>query len=212
LSHPGPCSHLNLNDMQKYLLCVPHHSNRSRFWNFGMCRNSNVISVISLKIGDVIVKQITCSEILPTYTKVISQKHLRIASTVCNNFLVLTLGTTSIDTMFTIHRCCKRWLYDYCPIPLNWCHACKKRITSSLFIKRRFKHSTNINYANKHLPPQFIEHTKTWHMVLAIQVLAWDKHKNVAGLNQLMRLQPPFWQLDLHSVMLFLLYRSFVTI
>lgn len=71
------------------------------FLYFGMCRNSNVITVISLKIGDVIVKQFTCSEILPSYTKIIFQKRSWNVSIVCNIFLVL---------MCTIHRCCKIWL------------------------------------------------------------------------------------------------------
>jgi hypothetical protein len=132
------------------IYCVFNITQKVRvfFLYFGMCRNSNVISVISLKIGDVIVKQFTCSEILPTYTKVISQKRSWNVSIVCNIFLVL---------MCTIHRCCKRWLYDYCPIHLNWCHACKKRISSSLFMKRKFKHSTIINNVNNRLPSQFIE-------------------------------------------------------
>ena len=36
--------------------------------------------------------------------------------------------------------------------------------------------------------------TRQWHMVLVIQVLAWDRHKNMAGLNQLMgsNLTSPF--------------------
>jgi hypothetical protein len=36
--------------------------------------------------------------------------------------------------------------------------------------------------------------TRQWHMVLEIQVLAWDRHKNMAGLNQLMgsNLTTPF--------------------
>jgi len=31
---------------------------------------------------------------------------------------------------------------------------------------------------------------KTIHMMLVIQILAWDRHKNVAGLNRLMGFQP----------------------
>ena len=42
---------------------------------------------------------------------------------------------------------------------------------------------TNINKKNNHL----IEHKKrSWHMMLEIQILAWDRHKNVAEWNLLM--------------------------
>jgi hypothetical protein len=40
---------------------------------------------------------------------------------------------------------------------------------------------TNINKAKNHLSPQLVEH-----MTLKNQVLAWNKHKNMAELNQLM--------------------------
>ena len=55
---------------------------------------------------------------------------------------------------------------------------------------------------NNHLSSQIIQHKKNMtYMVLKIQVLDWDRHKNVVGLNQLMgSLIPPtphFWQLDL---------------
>jgi len=44
---------------------------------------------------------------------------------------------------------------------------------------------------NNHLSPSFTEHKKgPQHMTLEIQVLAWDRHKNVVGLNQLMGSQP----------------------
>ena len=46
---------------------------------------------------------------------------------------------------------------------------------------------------NNHLSPQANEHDwkRLWHMTLEIQVLAWDRHKSVAKLNRLMRLQCP---------------------
>ena len=40
--------------------------------------------------------------------------------------------------------------------------------------------STNINKTNN----------QAWHMTLEIQFLFWDMHKNVAGLNRLMRSYP----------------------
>jgi hypothetical protein len=49
--------------------------------------------------------------------------------------------------------------------------------------------STKINKTNNHLSPSLTEQTKKGpqHMTVEIQVLAWDRHKNVAGLNQLMK-------------------------
>ena len=41
--------------------------------------------------------------------------------------------------------------------------------------------STNINKANNYLSPQTIEYKKN--MKLEIQILAWDRQKNVAGLS-----------------------------
>jgi hypothetical protein len=41
---------------------------------------------------------------------------------------------------------------------------------------------------NNHLSPSLTEHKKD--MTLKIQVLAWDRHKNVTELNRLMRSQP----------------------
>jgi hypothetical protein len=35
-----------------------------------------------------------------------------------------------------------------------------------------------------------LTHKKTWHMALEIKVLAWNRHNNVTGLNQLMGSQP----------------------
>ena len=44
---------------------------------------------------------------------------------------------------------------------------------------------------NNHLPSQIIKHKKRpRHMTLEIQVLAWDRHKHLAGLNWLMGFQP----------------------
>ena len=40
---------------------------------------------------------------------------------------------------------------------------------------------TNINKTNNQRAPQLVEH-----MTLKIQVLAWNKHNNMAELNQLM--------------------------
>jgi len=40
--------------------------------------------------------------------------------------------------------------------------------------------SSNINKTNNHLPPQIIDY-----MALEIQVLSWDRHKHVAGLNRI---------------------------
>ena len=53
-------------------------------------------------------------------------------------------------------------------------------------MKRKFKNSTIINKMN--LTPKTTEHKKTMTHV-AIQVLARDRHKNVAVLNQLLRFQ-----------------------
>jgi hypothetical protein len=46
--------------------------------------------------------------------------------------------------------------------------------------------STDINKTNKHLSSQLIEHKKDQVIWVEIQVLAWDRHKNLAVLNQLM--------------------------
>jgi hypothetical protein len=45
---------------------------------------------------------------------------------------------------------------------------------------------TNINETNNHLSLQTIEPERPQHMVLEIQILAWDRHNNVAELNWLM--------------------------
>jgi hypothetical protein len=45
--------------------------------------------------------------------------------------------------------------------------------------------NTNLNQTNNDLSSQLIEHNKRPEMVLEIQVLVWDKHKNVVGLNWL---------------------------
>jgi len=52
--------------------------------------------------------------------------------------------------------------------------------------------STNINKTNDHLSTELIEHKNEGqqHMMLEIQVLAWDRHKDVAGLNRLMGSHP----------------------
>ena len=42
--------------------------------------------------------------------------------------------------------------------------------------------SANINKMNNDLSPQIIE-KKPQHVALEIQVLAWDRYKNVVGLN-----------------------------
>ena len=52
--------------------------------------------------------------------------------------------------------------------------------------------STNINKMNNHLSPSLTEHKKNpWNTTLEIQVFAWDRHKNVIGLNRLMVSKPP---------------------
>ena len=44
-----------------------------------------------------------------------------------------------------------------------------------------------VNKMNNHLGPQYVAHQKEpKHITLEIQVLAWDRAKNVAGLNWLM--------------------------
>jgi hypothetical protein len=44
----------------------------------------------------------------------------------------------------------------------------------------------NINKTNNYLSPQPIVHNKrSQHITLEIQVLAWDRYKNVVGLNLL---------------------------
>jgi hypothetical protein len=50
---------------------------------------------------------------------------------------------------------------------------------------------TNINKTNNHILPQIIEHKKTMkQMASKIQVQILDRHKNVVGLNRLMKFQP----------------------
>jgi hypothetical protein len=46
--------------------------------------------------------------------------------------------------------------------------------------------STNINKANNHLSfiAELAELKRPRHMTLEIQVLAWDRYNNVAGLNR----------------------------
>jgi len=48
-----------------------------------------------------------------------------------------------------------------------------------------------ISKTNNHLSSQLTEHEKTHniHCMLEIQVLVWDRHKHVAGLNRLMIFQ-----------------------
>jgi len=43
--------------------------------------------------------------------------------------------------------------------------------------------STNINKTNNHLSNHW-DKKRPQHMVLEIQVLAWNRHKKVVGLNQ----------------------------
>jgi hypothetical protein len=51
--------------------------------------------------------------------------------------------------------------------------------------------STNINKMNNNLSSQLAEHKKIpQHMTLEIKVLAWDKHKNMGGLNWSLGSQP----------------------
>jgi hypothetical protein len=46
--------------------------------------------------------------------------------------------------------------------------------------------SPNINKTNNHLSSYLLAHTKNLrHMTLEIHVMVWDRHKTVAGLNQL---------------------------
>jgi hypothetical protein len=55
------------------------------------------------------------------------------------------------------------------------------------------KNPTDINETNNHLSPQIIESPppkKTTTYDLESKVLAWDMHKDVAGLNHLMGSQP----------------------
>ena len=48
---------------------------------------------------------------------------------------------------------------------------------------------TNSNQANNHTSPQ--THKILRHTILEIQLLAWDRHKNMAELNRQMGSQPP---------------------
>lgn len=41
--------------------------------------------------------------------------------------------------------------------------------------------STNTNKMHDHLSPEIIKHKRPWH--LPIQILPWDRHKNMTGLN-----------------------------
>jgi hypothetical protein len=52
--------------------------------------------------------------------------------------------------------------------------------------------STNINKNEQSptIPNKPTEHKKARNMMLEIQVLVWDRHKNVAGLNRLLGFQP----------------------
>ena len=53
----------------------------------------------------------------------------------------------------------------------------------------------NFNNKNNHLSPQIIERKKEQlHMTMEIQGLAWDRNKNVTGLNNLMG--PQSWVLS----------------
>ena len=51
--------------------------------------------------------------------------------------------------------------------------------------------SPSINKMNNYLSPQILEYIKKrpQHMMLEIQVLAWDRHNNVSGLNWFMGYQ-----------------------
>jgi hypothetical protein len=51
--------------------------------------------------------------------------------------------------------------------------------------------STNINQTNNPLSPQTTGEKKKEHMALEIQLLAWDRNTNEAGLTQIMGSQPP---------------------
>ena len=70
-----------------------------------------------------------------------------------------------------------------------------------------FKNSTNINQINNHFLPQTIE---PWHMVLEIQVLAWDRHTKVAGLNQYMYFDSKNKQLNFNVKTCWLLFLLFI--
>jgi hypothetical protein len=50
-----------------------------------------------------------------------------------------------------------------------------------------------MNKTSKHISPKINEHKKNppRYMAFEIQVLAWDRHKYVAGLNRLMSSLPP---------------------
>ena len=52
--------------------------------------------------------------------------------------------------------------------------------------------SANINKTNNHLSTQLVDHKKkTTTYDMENQVLTWDRHKDVAGLNRLMGSQTP---------------------
>jgi uncharacterized protein YpmS len=59
------------------------------------------------------------------------------------------------------------------------------------FYEKMVFNSTNINKINNHLSTELTEHKKDHDMTLKIQVLAWKRHKNMAGLNWLMGFQLP---------------------
>jgi len=54
-------------------------------------------------------------------------------------------------------------------------------------MKRKFKRTITSHLFSTHWTQK-----RPRHMTLFIQALAWDRHKNVAGLNRLMGSQPPF--------------------
>ena len=80
------------------------------------------------------------------------------------------------------------------PVNLIVCICCEVFLSSckTTFMKRKFLkvkviNSTSIGKMNNHLPPQTIEQkTSLKTYKLEIQVLAWDRYKNVGGLNQLL--------------------------
>lgn len=78
----------------------------------------------------------------------------------------------SLSNLFTFWYLNLGWLYS---LP----HIMKRKYTEWWSTN-----STNITKTNNHLSSQLIEHIKkTPHMMLEIELLASDKHKNVAVLN-----------------------------
>jgi hypothetical protein len=53
------------------------------------------------------------------------------------------------------------------------------------------------NKTNNHLSPQIFEHKKYHAYDVRNQVLAWDRHKNVAWLNRYLASPFHHWQLNL---------------